>query len=734
MPGVNGLLMPLELERWYYADLDRTQKILEAQIRAAEADGDRTSALANRCLLAEALVFHHAPGAKAWIANMAEGASPEQRSLYTAWSQYYTGRLYEADRKWDLADSMLGLVLAPPEERLGPDLYLRAKIMQVRLVGNRSKLTQADSLAMALRPLVDANGSPRRLAELLQAQGSAHLVGGDPESAEQIYTAALEAAMIDGDPDVEGLCLLGVANAQIDQGRAEQCATTTVKAEEAFARVGDLRNRVSCLKLMGFCYWDVLGPQEVLDRWLPAIQIADSLNMPRASAIIRLQLAKFRVSLDSAGSLEVGFRYADRFSSAYRLINEAEKVALEEDDPELLALVVNTRAAVLNWEGRFDEAINEMHKALLKFQAAGNAQFAVTSMIGIASNEISRQRWRAAIDWLEKALPQAEKGNYNKLRLLSLNRLSFAHEKLGRYAEALDYKDRWYNLKDSLEGLQVTEKIAQTELRHTFAKQQFADSLMHAQVLAQEREAAQTSVQRLRLRSFGLAGGGLLLAVGGTAAYVLDRKRRRERYAKQAAQLETKALRSQMNPHFIFNALNSISAFIRQQEPEKAHDFVARFGRLMRLVLENSRKAEVPLVRDLEALGIYLELEQARSGDMFDFLITIDPAIDQEELLVPPLVLQPFVENAVWHGMFGKEGRGKVEIDIRMRGGGLVTTISDDGIGMPKDRAASTGGRSLGTVITKERLDQLAEQKGRPAGFRYLECPKGTCVEVEVPI
>ena len=734
MPGVNGLLMPLELERWYYADLDSTQKILEAQIRAAEADGDRTSALANRCLLAEALVFHHAPGAKAWIANMAEGASPEQRSLYTAWSQYYTGRLYEADRKWDLADSMLGLVLAPPEERLGPDLYLRAKIMQVRLVGNRSKLTQADSLAMALRPLVDANGSPRRLAELLQAQGSAHLVGGDPESAEQIYTAALEAAMIDGDPDVEGLCLLGVANAQIDQGRAEQCATTTVKAEEAFARVGDLRNRVSCLKLMGFCYWDVLGPQEVLDRWLPAIQIADSLNMPRASAIIRLQLAKFRVSLDSAGSLEVGFRYADRFSSAYRLINEAEKVALEEDDPELLALVVNTRAAVLNWEGRFDEAINEMHKALLKFQAAGNAQFAVTSMIGIASNEISRQRWRAAIDWLEKALPQAEKGNYNKLRLLSLNRLSFAHEKLGRYAEALDYKDRWYNLKDSLEGLQVTEKIAQTELRHTFAKQQFADSLMHAQVLAQEREAAQTSVQRLRLRSFGLAGGGLLLAVGGTAAYVLDRKRRRERYAKQAAQLETKALRSQMNPHFIFNALNSISAFIRQQEPEKAHDFVARFGRLMRLVLENSRKAEVPLVRDLEALGIYLELEQARSGDMFDFLITIDPAIDQEELLVPPLVLQPFVENAVWHGMFGKEGRGKVEIDIRMRGGGLVTTISDDGIGMPKDRAASTGGRSLGTVITKERLDQLAEQKGRPAGFRYLECPKGTCVEVEVPI
>ena len=84
--------------------------------------------------------------------------------------------------------------------------------------------------------------------------------------------------------------------------------------------------------------------------------------------------------------------------------------------------------------------------------------------------------------------------------------------------------------------------------------------------------------------------------------------------------------------------------------------------------------------------------------------------------------------------MAGREGRGTVALDIRMRTGDLVVTISDDGIGMPKDRSAGTGRRSLGTVITKERLDQLAEQKGRPAGFRYLECLKGTCVEVVIPV
>lgn len=728
------LWAPMELQRWYYADLDSTRNILEAEIRAAEAKGDHASALANRCLLAEALIFHRHPSARAWMDSLPARSPTGQRALYAAWSQYYHGRWFEADRKWDLADSMLRLVLEPPEERLGPDLFLRARIMQVRLAGQEGNILRADSIAGALRPLVEANGSPRRLAELLQAQGAAHLNGSDPEGAVTIYGAAMDAARSDGDPHVEGQCLVGLAYAWADQGRTEECIAAALKADDAFEACGDARSRVTTLKILGYCYWDNLGPEQVLLRWNKALRMADSLGMAGEAALLRLYLARFRVSLDSAGSAAVGYGLSAKFDSAYALIAEAHQAALDKQDDDLLAQAVNTRAAILNRQGRIDEAMEVVSEALCLFQATGNVQLAITSMIALGGNEIARENYRAAIPWLNKALPLAEQSKFNLLRQLALIRLSAAHEELGHYAKALAYKDQWINLKDSLQGLEVIGKIAQAELRHSFAKRQLADSLMHAQMLALERETAQVSIQRLRLRSLGLAGGGALLVLGGSVAYVLDRKRRRERYARQAAQLETKALRAQMDPHFIFNALNSISAFIRQQQPEKAHHFVARFGQLMRLVLENSRRAEVSLARELEVLQAYLELEQARTGNAFEFSILVDPLADPEEIRVPPLVMQPFVENAVWHGMAGKEGRGQVEISIRLRDGDLVTTISDDGTGMPKDRPAPDGGRSLGTVITRERLDQLAELKGRPAGFRYLERAVGTCVEVVIPV
>ena len=733
-PHVGNFWAPMELQRWYYADLDSTRSILEAGIRAAEANGDHTSALANRCLLAEALIFHAHPEARTWIAELPRWAPPGQVGLHTAWAQYYLGRWHGRHRQWQQEDSLLRLVLLPPQERLGPDLFLRAKIRQVRMSGQRGQLHQADSMAGALRPLVDVNGSPRRLSELLQAQATAHMEHGDPQGAESMFMAAWTAARTVADPVLEGQCLLGVASAQIDQGLVEQCAMTAVQANRLFAQAGDLRDRVLTRKLLGYCYWDVLSPREVLDEWLPAKHHADSLGMLRESAGLALLLAKFRVSLDSASSTEAGFEHALRFPAAYALIDQAEQIADELHDPELLAQVANTRSKVLNWEGRYEESVQGLRQAMARFQAAGNQQFVHSTMIGIASNEIARGHWKEAIGLLEAVLPRVERDNYHQLRLLALNRLSFAHEQLAHFKEALAFKDRWHALKDSLEGLQLTDKLAQTELRHAFAQRQLADSLAHQQTLELERTVAAESVQRLRLRSIGLAGGGVLLALGGTAAYWQDRKRRHERYARQAAQLEIKALRAQMNPHFIFNALNSISAFIRQQQPEKAHHFVARFGKLMRLVLENSRRAEVPLARELDVLQVYLELEQARTGDAFEFSILTDPLVNPEEVRVPPLVMQPFVENAVWHGMAGKEGRGQVEISICLREGDLVTTISDDGTGMPKDRPGPDGGRSLGTVITQERLQQLSAHKGRPAGFQYLERGAGTCVEVVIPV
>ncbi|MBK8498696.1 MAG: histidine kinase [Flavobacteriales bacterium] len=137
---------------------------------------------------------------------------------------------------------------------------------------------------------------------------------------------------------------------------------------------------------------------------------------------------------------------------------------------------------------------------------------------------------------------------------------------------------------------------------------------------------------------------------------------------RDAARMQAQVLRTQMNPHFIFNALNSINNYVHENERDLASGFLTKFARLMRLVLENSRYNEVPLNQDLEALRLYMDLERARTNNKFDYAIEVDPAIDQESAMVLPLVLQPFVENAIWHGLSRKEGKGHLVLCVK-RGG-----------------------------------------------------------------
>ncbi|MBK6543614.1 MAG: hypothetical protein IPG10_20630 [Flavobacteriales bacterium] len=162
---------------------------------------------------------------------------------------------------------------------------------------------------------------------------------------------------------------------------------------------------------------------------------------------------------------------------------------------------------------------------------------------------------------------------------------------------------------------------------------------------------------------------------------------------------------------------------------------------MMRSVLENSRHSEVPLQDDLETLRGYMDLERKRMQEKFDFTITVDDALDPEEVMVPPLVVQPFVENAIWHGMAGKEGKGHIRLNVEARGKQLLWIIEDDGVGRNARRNRRHSHRvirqrktSLGTAITRSRLDLVQKQHGGTAGFRYIDVPLGTRVEVEMPL
>jgi LytS/YehU family sensor histidine kinase len=212
---------------------------------------------------------------------------------------------------------------------------------------------------------------------------------------------------------------------------------------------------------------------------------------------------------------------------------------------------------------------------------------------------------------------------------------------------------------------------------------------------------------------------------------------------RQVAEVEMKALRAQINPHFIYNCLNSIHRFMYANRMSEAGEYLVKFSNLVRLVLENSLHREVSLQDDLFAMNLYIEMEQLRMDHHFDYVLRVEPGLDPQNILVPPLILQPFVENSIWHGLNSKPERGTITISISRDGDMLKYSVEDDGV---KATAADVQllenirKKSIGLSLTRERLDLLNREKGTNAGFTVSDILdeqknyKGKRVELRLPL
>jgi ligand-binding sensor domain-containing protein len=206
----------------------------------------------------------------------------------------------------------------------------------------------------------------------------------------------------------------------------------------------------------------------------------------------------------------------------------------------------------------------------------------------------------------------------------------------------------------------------------------------------------------------------------------------------KTAELEMYALRSQMNPHFIFNSLNSINQFILQNDKAQASEYLTKFSRLVRLILQNSQAALIPLDSELEALHLYLELEALRFNDHFDFTISIEEDLDTAGLKVPPLIIQPYAENAIWHGLMHKKENGHLKIELSQANDMLYCKIADDGIGRKRaveiKSKTKSPHQSMGMRITADRIALLQQQKliHGTVQIRDLVLPDGSAGGTEV--
>jgi LytS/YehU family sensor histidine kinase len=222
----------------------------------------------------------------------------------------------------------------------------------------------------------------------------------------------------------------------------------------------------------------------------------------------------------------------------------------------------------------------------------------------------------------------------------------------------------------------------------------------------------------------------------------LNNERTQAILRQKTVELEMQALRAQMNPHFIFNCLSSINRFILKNESEAASDYLTKFSRLIRMVLLNSKQTFISLQDELETLKLYLEMERLRFINAFDYNISFVNEIDPENIFIPPLLLQPFAENAIWHGLMHKQGQGHLDIELSLHGKILTSTITDNGIGRNKADSIKSKStekqRSMGLQITTERLVLLNQESNMKTFFTIQDLtndsgePAGTQVILKI--
>ncbi len=217
----------------------------------------------------------------------------------------------------------------------------------------------------------------------------------------------------------------------------------------------------------------------------------------------------------------------------------------------------------------------------------------------------------------------------------------------------------------------------------------------------------------------------------------------KQEFNQKIYELEMNALRLQMNPHFVFNSINSINWFIIKNDKDNASNYLAKFSRLIRLILENSKSKLIPLSNELDAIELYLEMESLRFEQKFEYNIELRSHVNSMNLLIPPMIIQPYIENSIWHGLMNKEGVGHIDLKVYLEDNKLVCVVEDNGIGREAanriNQLKKIKKQSLGLKITDDRLKFIEKVYGIETDTKIIDLyneegkATGTRVIIEIP-
>ncbi|MFS4466421.1 tetratricopeptide repeat protein [Maribacter sp. 2210JD10-5] len=533
-------------------------------------------------------------------------------------------------------------------------------------------------------------------------------------------------------------------------------------------KINNLEFKVSSLNYLGVVYRRTSSFRFAMDYIQQALELAESV--PNPSEGLKRSI---NVSLNSIGNL---YKILKQYDLAISYFERSMK--LEAELGNELGLAINHQNI-----GKCQEELDQLDKALQNYRTSLAYNEQLNNDMGrvICNNSIARvfikkDKISEATTLLKKTLQKAnELGDgfltapvYNNLGWASLlakdnisaekyllksleicethnlrdenaqasHFLSEVYQNKAQYKMALQYKNKAIALDREILNEGTVKYVNDILFRYNYEKKgnQIA-------VLAKENEIVRLKLRKNRTM---LLISGIALALLAGILYILYRQYQLKS-EKKLLTLEQTMLRSQMNPHFLFNSLNSIKLYIINNEQKNAVHYLNKFSKLVRKILEASSQREIPLSEELETVELYMNIENIRFSNEIDFKINIADDIDVHTIRIPSLILQPFLENALWHGLSSKEGEKNITLDVNKEDYGFINiSITDNGVGRDAAEKIKQNKvlkrKSVGIDITRERLANFSRDYQNSFHVEIVDLyddnnqPTGTKIVLHIPI
>jgi tetratricopeptide (TPR) repeat protein len=569
----------------------------------------------------------------------------------------------------------------------------------------------------------------RELCDLYLNKGNNQYYNSKLAESEACFGKGLSIALVLKDEDKIVMFYNNIASIRLYRGISDSIVISYIKqAIQINEKNGNNRQLADCYTTMASAY-SLQG------------------NNDKTLYYLKLAYERFRISHDEVSAIPTLCSLADLYREM-NLLDSADlyadrSIKLGEGSGYLhgLASAYSVKGFILSNKGEFKSAEKILRKAFNEFIEINAAEGILFSGNQLAVALAKQGKYTESTNVSRKVFELAKQlSNYQALKNISLN-LANVYSMTGDYKQAFNYLQIASMASDTINNAYNKKLLEEMEAKYKTEKK---DNEIQILNLTKKQQAQTINEQRKRQHLYGVIIS-ILVLLSVLLFWGIANRRRKEQLALnlKVHESELKALRSQMNPHFIFNSVQTIERLLNESRISDSKLCLDRFSNLTRTVLENSNKREISLKEELDTLKLYIELEKLRFSNPFEYDIRVEEGIDPETTLIPPLILQPFVENALKHGFRDETKRGMLSITIIKENDFLRCTVEDNGVGrkhsMSIKPVSGFKKESLGLKITEERLNLISESRKQRAYFKIEDLldksdnPLGTRVLVFLP-